>query len=83
MVRVEAALAYVGVYSYGLYLIHQPYATYFGDRMRGMNMVEFIAIAAGLITVIAMASAYLERYVNALTNRLLARPAPREISAAD
>ncbi len=82
LVRVEAALAYVGVYSYGLYLIHQPYATNFGDRMRGMNMLEFVVMAAAMIAAIAMASSYLEKWVNAATNRLLARPAPRAVSAA-
>jgi peptidoglycan/LPS O-acetylase OafA/YrhL len=82
LVRVEAALAYVGVYSYGLYLIHQPYATNFGDRMRGMNMLEFVVMAAAMIAAIAMASSYLEKWVNAATNWLLARPAPRAVSAA-
>jgi peptidoglycan/LPS O-acetylase OafA/YrhL len=81
MVRVEAALAYVGVYSYGLYLFHQPYATYFGDRLRWMGMVEFVVVAAAIITVVTLASAYVERHMNALTNRLLARPAPPAVSA--
>ncbi|HYL59795.1 MAG TPA: acyltransferase [Candidatus Acidoferrales bacterium] len=79
--RVEAALAYVGVYSYGLYLIHQPYATNFGVRMRGMNTLEFVAITAAMITVIALVSSYLERWANSVTNRLLTGPAPAAVSA--
>ena len=73
MQRVEAALAYVGVYSYGLYLVHQPYATYFGGRMRAMNMMEFIVIASAIIAVITVASARLERYVNLLSQGGLRR----------
>jgi peptidoglycan/LPS O-acetylase OafA/YrhL len=80
LVRVEAALAYVGVYSYGLYLIHQPYATNFGDRLRWMNMLEFVVIAAAIITVITLASAYLERWANAVTNRILAGPVSATVS---
>jgi peptidoglycan/LPS O-acetylase OafA/YrhL len=82
MVRVEATLAYVGVYSYGLYLFHQPYATYFGDRLRWMDMTEFVVVAAAIITAITLASMYVERHVNAVTNWLFAKTNPRAVRAA-
>jgi len=71
LVRVELALAYVGAFSYGLYLIHQPYVIYLGERMRRMPLREFVAIACPVIAVLALLSAQLERYVNRLASRLL------------
>lgn len=71
MARAEAILGYLGAYSYGLYLIHQPYVIYFGTRMRAMGIAEFTILAAAIIAVIAVISAYLERQVNALTNRVI------------
>ncbi len=78
--RVNAALAYVGAYSYGLYLIHQPYATYFGDRMRGTPMSEFIVVVAALVTVLAIASSYLEKAVNHWATWLLGGSEPRAVT---
>ena len=71
--RVGGTLAYVGVFSYGLYLIHQPYVIYFGERMRGMNELLFSVLAWGIIALITAAAIPLERYVNQLTNRVLER----------
>jgi hypothetical protein len=48
--------------------------------MRGLNIVEFTVIASAMIAVIAVASSYLEKYVNTLTNRLIARPDARAVS---
>jgi peptidoglycan/LPS O-acetylase OafA/YrhL len=69
LARVEWAFAYVGAFSYGLYLIHQPYVIYLGERMRGMSLSEFVAIACPVIAALAIISAQLERYVARLTNR--------------
>jgi len=71
--RVGGTLAYVGAFSYGLYLIHQPYVIYFGERMRGMSEWLFIVLAWGIIALITCAAIPLERYVNQLTNRVLDR----------
>ena len=40
---VAPSLAYVGAYSYGLYLIHQPYVLYAGERMRGLEPADVYA----------------------------------------
>ena len=66
--RVETVVAYVGAYSYGLYLLHQPYVIYFGDQMRGLSLPVFVVLACGIITVITLCTIPLERYVNQLTN---------------
>ncbi len=73
--RAEAAIAYVGSYSYGLYLIHQPYVIYFGARVRALGMPAFLVFACVLITILTLAAIPLERYVNQITNRTLGRGA--------
>jgi peptidoglycan/LPS O-acetylase OafA/YrhL len=71
--RVGGTLAYVGAFSYGLYLVHQPYVLYFGVRMREMNELLFIVLAWGIIALITVVAIPLERYVNQLTSRVLDR----------
>jgi len=68
-----ATLAYVGAYSYGLYLLHQPYVLYFAERMRWMNEAVFTVLAWLIIALIACLAIPLERYVNQLTNWVLDR----------
>jgi peptidoglycan/LPS O-acetylase OafA/YrhL len=71
--RTAATVDYVGSYSYGLYLIHQPYVIYFGSRLRWLNLPEFTMLAAVFIAIIAAGSIYLEKFVNALTERAFGR----------
>jgi len=71
--RFGRMLAYVGAFSYGLYLLHQPYVIYFGERMRDLNMVTFFIVAWAIIAVITACTIPLERYVNQLTSRVLDR----------
>jgi len=71
--RVDAALAYVGLYSYGFYLIHQPYMIFAGSRLRGLNLFEFTLVAIPIIAVIAIAAPLLERGVNQAADRVLNR----------
>lgn len=79
--RADTALAYVGVYSYGLYLVHQPYVIYFGERVRGLSLTEFTLAAIPVIAVIAIGSSWFERAVNAIANRLLQGAPPLPASA--
>jgi peptidoglycan/LPS O-acetylase OafA/YrhL len=71
--RLGGILAYVGVFSYGLYLLHQPYVIYFGERMRDLSMPVFTVLAWAIIALIATGAIPLERYVNQLTSRVLDR----------
>ncbi len=80
--RVDAALAYVGVYSYGFYLVHQPYVIYFGERIRDWNLTEFTLAAVLVIAVLAIGASWFERLVNAITNRLMQRIQSSPASAA-
>jgi peptidoglycan/LPS O-acetylase OafA/YrhL len=71
----ESAIAYVGIFSYGLYLIHQPYVIYFGERMRWMPLYGFVAAACPIIALLAIFSAQLEKNVNRVVNFEFRRPA--------
>jgi len=71
--RLGGTLAYIGAFSYGLYLLHQPYVIYCGERMRGLSLPVFIVLACVIIALITMGAIPVERYVNQLTSRVLDR----------
>jgi peptidoglycan/LPS O-acetylase OafA/YrhL len=71
--RLGGMLAYVGAYSYGLYLLHQPYVIYFGERMRDLSLPVFTVLACAIIALLTLATIPLEQYVNQLTSRVLDR----------
>ena len=61
----------VGVYSYGLYLIHQPYVIWLGLRIREQPIWMFLLIAAATLAVLSAWGMLLERATNALVNKLI------------
>ncbi len=61
----------VGASSYGLYLVHQPYVLYFGERMRSLDTATFVVGTGGIIAILALGAMALERAVNVLTSRVL------------
>jgi peptidoglycan/LPS O-acetylase OafA/YrhL len=68
----EAALARVGAFSYGLYLLHQPYVLYVGDiTVKHLSLVPYIAVGLALVALLAAVSMPVERFVNARVDRLL------------
>jgi peptidoglycan/LPS O-acetylase OafA/YrhL len=71
--RVEATIAYVGAFSYGLYLIHQPFVGYLGSHIRMFNMLEAAIVGCVVIAILTVVCARLEQYVNGVTNHALAR----------
>jgi peptidoglycan/LPS O-acetylase OafA/YrhL len=66
-------LVTVGAYSYGLYLLHQPYVIYFGERLHDETMLHFVAYALLILGIISILSMLVEWYVNYLTNDLFVR----------
>ena len=60
----------VGAGSYGLYLIHQPYAIYFGERLRGLGLSDFLAVSGAVVILIALVSLGIENGVNHLVKKL-------------
>ncbi|MGV8075059.1 MAG: acyltransferase family protein [Syntrophobacteraceae bacterium] len=69
----STVLIRVGVYSYGLYLLHQPYVIYLGKRMGDLGMPVFVICAAVIVTVITFGTVCIERYVNQWVDRTLER----------
>ncbi|HEY6070856.1 MAG TPA: acyltransferase [Chthoniobacterales bacterium] len=64
-------IALVGMYSYGLYLIHQPYVIWLGLKIRPQPILIFILIflvTAGILSAWGM---LLEKSTNALVTKLL------------
>jgi peptidoglycan/LPS O-acetylase OafA/YrhL len=66
-----AGLATIGTYSYGLYLLHQPYVLYVAGRAETLSTPAFVAVLIALIAVLTLASMAIERRVNQLAQRAL------------
>ena len=64
MAVIGPLLPLAGAYSFGIYLLHQPYVMYFGERLRDRPMLVFIFAAIGLITIIAALAMLLEGGIN-------------------
>lgn len=80
--RLSGTLQTVGAFSYGVYLVHQPYVTYFAERMRGFRMAAFVPATLVLMAIITLAAIPLERAVNRLTDRVLDSRRRRSLPAA-
>ncbi len=63
----------IGVYSYGLYLIHQPYVIWLGLRIREQPIWMFLLIAIATLAVLSAWGALLEKATNTLVNKLVPR----------
>jgi peptidoglycan/LPS O-acetylase OafA/YrhL len=61
----------VGLYSYGLYLIHQPYVIWLGLRIREQPIWMFLLIAAATLAVLSAWGMLLEKATNTLVNKLV------------
>jgi len=68
---VAQILGLVGMYSYGLYLIHQPYVIWLGLRIRPQPISIFLFIFLTSAAVLSAWGIFLEKTTNALVNRLL------------
>jgi peptidoglycan/LPS O-acetylase OafA/YrhL len=72
--RFAAVVSFVGIYSYGLYLVHQPYVIYVGERLRGFSMPVFLVAACATMALLTLCVIPVERSVNQLVARLITRP---------
>ena len=61
----------VGVYSYGLYLIHQPYVIWLGLRIREQPLWMFLLITAATLTVLSAWGIVLEKATNMLLDKVI------------
>jgi peptidoglycan/LPS O-acetylase OafA/YrhL len=60
----------VGLYSYGLYLIHQPYVIWLGLRIREVPIWAFLLICVPTLAVLSAWGMLLEKTTNTLVNKL-------------
>jgi hypothetical protein len=61
----------VGLYSYGLYLIHQPYVIWLGLRIREEPIWMFLLIAVATLAILSAWGMLLEKATNTLVNKLV------------
>lgn len=64
-------LSLVGVYSYGLYLIHQPYVIWLGLRIRPQTILTFLVTFLIVLVILSVWGTVLEKGTNAVVNKLL------------
>ncbi len=66
----------VGLYSYGLYLIHQPYVIWLGLRIRQQPIWMFLLISIVTLAILSAWGALLEKATNALVNKAVSLRKP-------
>ena len=66
----------VGLYSYGLYLIHQPYVIWLGLRIREVPIWMFLLICIPTLAVLSAWGMLLESATNTLVNKLVSLRKP-------
>src|SRR5262249_37428577 len=65
------AIGLAGIYSYGLYLVHQPYVIWLGLRIRQQPIWCFLFIALATIFVLTLWGMLLERATNSFVSFLV------------
>jgi peptidoglycan/LPS O-acetylase OafA/YrhL len=70
-------LGLVGAYSYGLYLVHQPYVIWLGLRIREQPAWAFLLITLATLAVLSAWGILLEKTTNSLLNKLLSAKSKR------
>ncbi len=71
--RFEKIFSLVGVYSYGLYLIHQPYVIWLGLHIRPQPAVTFLLIFLITLAILSAWGMFLEKGTNSFVNRIFAK----------
>ena len=71
--RVSRWIALVGVFSYGLYLIHQPYVIWVGVRIKEQPVWVFLLLAVALMIILSVWGMLLEKSTNVLIDRLTSK----------
>ena len=75
--RTAKVFALVGVFSYGIYLVHQPYVIWLGLRIREQPLWMFFLITVATLAALSAWGMTLEKTTNALLHTLVrAKPKP-------
>ncbi|HME87682.1 MAG TPA: acyltransferase [Chthoniobacterales bacterium] len=75
-------ISLVGIYSYGLYLIHQPYVIWLGLKIRPQPILIFLLIFLATAAVLSAWGIILEKTTNTIVSRWFParKPRPSEIT---
>lgn len=63
-------LSLVGAYSYGIFLVHQPYVIWLGLRIREQPVWMFLLISLAVLALMSMWGISLEKATNAVVRRI-------------
>ncbi len=79
--RIGRLIALVGMFSYGLYLIHQPYVIWVGVRIKEQPVWVFLLLVVTLMIILSAWGMLLEKSTNLLVDKLTTKkrtspPAP-------
>ena len=66
-----SSIARAGVYSYGIYLFHQPYVMYAGEKLRPYSLGAFLVFASAVTLLVALVSMCFEYAVNRTVSHLV------------
>jgi len=69
-------LSLLGTYSYSLYLLHQPYMRYAGERLQGGRMITFVICGLLIVFLLALIAIPLEAWLNRRTGQWLSLRGP-------
>ncbi len=67
-------LGYVGAYSYGIYLVHQPYMIFLGEQIKNQPAIVFGLIALAALAAVSLWGILLEQATNYLLNQAILKP---------
>ncbi len=64
-------VALAGTFSFGIYLVHQPYMIWMGQRLQGRPPWLFLLLALPVVAVVSAWGMWLEKSTNSLMDRIL------------
>ncbi|NLI83473.1 MAG: acyltransferase [Deltaproteobacteria bacterium] len=73
LTRARSLLVYAGVYSYGLYLLHQPFVMFAGEHLRPYGMGIYVLSATLVVAGVTFITTVLEIWTNRFTEGLFTR----------
>ena len=65
--------SFVGLYSYSVYLFHQPYVMYAGEKLHGTGIWVYLTLGSAIVAAVVAGAAYVEWSVNRGLERLTQR----------
>jgi peptidoglycan/LPS O-acetylase OafA/YrhL len=64
-------LVWVGLTSYGVYLLHQPYLNFAAERLRELPLGRIVPMGLTLLGLVTLGSGLLEKLVDRATKRVI------------